>query len=161
MKKNKRWIHEEFERNMLRTPMAFKNAVIGAISDASIQEEAAEMAQSIPRQLMLYTAKLIIAMLLLCVFLIAATNRLEDSVNKNKVRKWVSLSTSKHGLVYTAIEAIGRPDMAFALAKYFKKIGEPTSSVELTKLAIELNEIKSPEKRLEVYKDFLSSVDRK
>lgn len=171
MHKNMRWVREEFENNLKTGLRKFQTNFLNPeslSSSAQNMQEGATHLQlrevSVSRDLLNYSFKLIITALVLYFLVASIASKLVETVDdassarKFAVRDWVHLSMRKHGIVYYSVEMLGKPEVTFSLAKYYERIGDDQTAIELTQMALRLNEEQTKEQRQTEYNNYLKRL---
>jgi len=172
MHKNMRWVREEFENNLKTGLRKFQTNFLNPESLSSsaqnMQEGSTHLQwqEEVPvsRDLLNYSSKLIIAALVVYFLFTSIVSNLVETVGdaasarKVAVRDWVHLSMRKHGIVYYSVEMLGKPELTFSLAKYYERIGDYQTAIELTQMALRLNEEQTKEQRQTEYNNYLKRL---
>lgn len=189
MQRNKAWLRAQFESNSLGYIRKLKfydnNKVVKTeVSHDKLNQVAIKLVNEFKKtnwwklgkqqlflrrnhmvELLRYTLKLIVTCAVVYVFAVnTATVLLDNLLNtlverKESIRDWASLSVKSHGIVYAAIEVKGEPEAAFAAAKYFEKLGDLQSALELTKLSMNLNKDQMTREQHQIqYKEYMERI---
>jgi len=144
MVKNKNQIREDFENNIKNSFSELSNMQGGQ----RMQQTDGFTRASIKQILILFILKSLVVLSLGYIFIVITISSIGDTLTSVIVDKaitqrvavhdWVAMSVKGKGIVYVLIESKNDPNLSLSLAKYYKRIGDSESALELTNLTQEL-----------------------